>query len=129
MQARRTIRISTALVREYLTFAALLVFLLPLATATAAQARLTAAEPTSSANVVNIDNFSFAPKELTIAAGTQITWTNKDDVPHTIVSVDHQFKSKTLDTDEKFSFIFQSAGTYEYFCSIHPKMTGKIIVK
>ena len=81
------------------------------------------------AHEVSIDNFSFAPMEMTISAGSQVTWINKDDVPHTVVSVDHQFKSKALDTDEKFSFTFQNPGTYEYFCSVHPKMTGKIIVK
>ena len=78
---------------------------------------------------VNIDNFSFTPMEMTIPAGLQVTWINKDDVPHTVVSVDHQFKSKALDTDEKFSFTFSNPGTYEYFCSVHPKMTGKIVVK
>jgi plastocyanin len=78
---------------------------------------------------VSIDNFSFTPMEMTIPAGSQVTWVNKDDVPHTVVSVDHQFKSKALDTDEKFSFTFPNPGTYEYFCSVHPKMTGKIIVK
>ncbi len=81
------------------------------------------------AHEVNIDNFSFTPMEITISAGSQVTWINKDDVPHTVVSVDHQFKSKALDTDEKFSFTFPNPGTYEYFCSVHPKMTGKIVVK
>jgi plastocyanin len=78
---------------------------------------------------VSIDNFSFAPMEMTIPAGSRVTWINKDDVPHTVVSVDHKFKSRALDTDEKFSFTFPDPGTYEYFCSVHPKMTGKIIVK
>lgn len=78
---------------------------------------------------ITIDNFSFAPMQLTIPVGTRITWINKDDVPHTIVSVDRQFKSKALDTDESFSFTFQGPGTYEYFCSVHPKMTGKIVVR
>jgi plastocyanin len=80
-------------------------------------------------NAVTIDNFSFGPMQLEVAAGTQVTWINKDDVPHTVVSVDHKFKSRALDTDEKFSSTFQDAGTYEYFCSVHPKMTGKIVVK
>jgi plastocyanin len=80
-------------------------------------------------NVVSIDNFSFTPMELTISAGTPVTWTNKDDVPHTVVSVDHKFKSQVLDTDEKFSFTFATPGAYEYFCSVHPKMVGKIVVK
>ena len=81
------------------------------------------------ANVVSIDNFSFTPMELTVSPGTQVTWTNKDDVPHTVSSVDRKFKSEALDTDEKFSFTFKDPGTYEYFCSVHPKMTGKIIVE
>jgi plastocyanin len=81
------------------------------------------------AHEVSIDNFSFTPMDMTIPAGSQVTWINKDDVPHTVVSVDHQFKSRALDTDEKFSFTFQNPGTYEYFCSVHPKMTGKIVVK
>jgi len=90
---------------------------------------VTDAQDKPATNEVNIDNFMFTPMELTIAPGAQVTWVNKDDVPHTIVSVDHKFKSKALDTDEKFSFTFQDPGTYEYFCSVHPKMTGKIIVK
>ena len=78
---------------------------------------------------VKIDNFSFGPATLTVAVGTSVTWTNRDDIPHTVVSTDGVFKSKVLDTDEKFSFTFSKAGTYPYFCSIHPKMTGKVIVQ
>jgi plastocyanin len=80
---------------------------------------------------VKIDNFSFGPAALTVSAGTMVTWTNRDDIPHTVVSTDDPkiFKSKVLDTDEKFSFTFSKAGTYSYFCSIHPKMTGKVIVQ
>lgn len=78
---------------------------------------------------VKIDNFSFGPTELTVPVGTTVTWTNRDDIPHTVVSVDKVFKSKVLDTDEKFSFTFNTAGTYPYFCSIHPKMTGKVVVQ
>ncbi len=78
---------------------------------------------------VKIDNFSFGPATLTVPVGTTITWTNRDDIPHTVVSTDGVFKSKVLDTDEKFSFTFGKAGTYPYFCSIHPKMTGKVIVQ
>jgi plastocyanin len=89
----------------------------------------TAAQEQPAAKEVTIDNFSFGPMELTIPAGTQVTWVNKDDVPHVVMSVDHKFKSKALDTDDKFSFTFQDPGTYEYFCAVHPKMTGKIIVK
>jgi len=78
---------------------------------------------------VKIDNFSFGPATLTVPVGTTIAWTNRDDIPHTVVSTDGVFKSKVLDTDEKFSFTFSKAGTYPYFCSIHPKMTGKVIVQ
>jgi plastocyanin len=80
---------------------------------------------------VKIDNFTFGPAALTVPVGATVTWTNKDDIPHTVVSTDDPkaFKSKVLDTDEKFSFTFSKAGTYPYFCSIHPKMTGKVIVQ
>jgi plastocyanin len=79
---------------------------------------------------VAIDNFSFLPKEIAVAAGTTVVWTNHDDVPHVVASADDQFKkSAALDTDESFSHTFTTAGTFTYFCSIHPHMTGKIIVK
>jgi len=79
--------------------------------------------------MVKIDNFSFGPGNLTISTGTTVTWTNNDDVPHTVVSDDKVFKSKALDTDDKFSYTFTKPGTYNYFCSVHPKMTAKIEVK
>ncbi len=79
---------------------------------------------------ITIDNFSFAPQTLTVPAGTEVTWVNHDDIPHTVVSEDKTtFKSRALDTDEKFSFTFSKPGTYTYFCSIHPKMTAKVIVQ
>ena len=79
---------------------------------------------------VKIDNFSFSPAELTVTAGTTVKWTNRDDIPHTIVSEDKTtFKSKALDTDESFSFTFAKPGTYSYFCSVHTKMTAKIVVQ
>jgi|SRR5271170_6753635 len=80
---------------------------------------------------VKIDNFSFGPMETTVPVGTTVTWVNRDDIPHTVVSTDEPklFKSKVLDTDEKFSFTFDKAGTYSYFCSIHPKMTARVVVK
>jgi plastocyanin len=78
---------------------------------------------------VKIDNFSFGPATLTVPAGTTVSWTNRDDIPHTVVSTDGVFKSKVLDTDDKFSFTFSKAGSYPYFCSIHPKMTGKVVVQ
>jgi plastocyanin len=78
-----------------------------------------------------IDNFSFAPATLAVAVGTTVTWTNRDDIPHTVVSTDDPkaFKSKVLDTDEKFSYTFTKPGTFSYFCSVHPKMTGTVVVK
>ena len=78
---------------------------------------------------VKIDNFSFAPQTLTVPVGATVTWTNRDDIPHTAVSTDGVFKSKVMDTDEKFSYTFTKPGTYPYYCTIHPKMTGKVIVQ
>jgi plastocyanin len=78
---------------------------------------------------VKIDNFSFVPAALTVKAGTQITWTNGDDIPHTVVSNGPTFKSKVLATGEKFTFTADKPGTYSYFCSIHPNMTGKVVVE
>jgi plastocyanin len=77
-----------------------------------------------------IDNFTFFPNTISIAAGTTITWTNHDSVPHVVASADNQFKkSPVLKTGQRFSKAFAAAGTYSYFCSIHPRMTGKIVVK
>jgi 3',5'-cyclic-AMP phosphodiesterase len=78
---------------------------------------------------VKIDNFSFTPKSLTITAGATVTWTNHDDIPHNVVSTEKKFSSPVLDTDQAFSFQFQQAGTYPYFCKIHPMMTGTIVVE
>jgi plastocyanin len=91
--------------------------------------RAAAQEKAATTAAVKIDNFSFGPTALTVPVGTSVTWTNRDDIPHTVVSTDGVFKSKALDTDDKFSFVFTKAGTYLYFCSIHPKMTGTVIVK
>jgi plastocyanin len=79
-------------------------------------------------NDIVVDNFSFAPTPATVPVGTTVTWTNHDDVPHTIVSVERQFKSPVLDTDERFSHRFDTPGRYQYFCSLHPKMTGQVDV-
>jgi plastocyanin len=83
------------------------------------------------AKEVKIDNFVFQPATLKIAIGTTVTWVNHDDIPHTVVGTDKEksFKSKVLDTDEKFSFAFTKAGKYPYFCSLHPKMTGEVLVQ
>ena len=78
---------------------------------------------------VSIDNFTFNPQKLTVKAGTTVTWTNKDDIPHAIAAVSKQFKSKTLDTDDAYSFTFTTPGSYEYFCSLHPHMTGTVVVE
>ena len=81
------------------------------------------------ANAVTIDNFTFTPPELTVAVGTTVKWVNHDDIPHTVVDKNKSFRSKALDTDNEYSFTFASAGTYDYFCGLHPHMQGKIIVK
>ncbi len=78
---------------------------------------------------IKIDNFTFAPSTLTVKAGTNVTWRNEDDIPHTVASSARLFKSKALDTDDSFSFTFNDAGTYEYFCSLHPHMKGTIVVE
>src|SRR2546426_6244559 len=88
-----------------------------------------AAQAQGSSVEVKISNFVFGPQPVTISAGTIVTWINRDDIPHTVVSSDGAFKSKVLDTDDKFSFTFAKPGTYPYFCSIHPKMTAKVIVQ
>jgi plastocyanin len=77
---------------------------------------------------VSIDNFTFQPAELTVKVGTTVTWTNHDDIPHTVVSAG-KFRSKTMDTDDHYSFTFTAAGDYKYFCSLHPHMTGTIKVE
>jgi plastocyanin len=81
------------------------------------------------ANEVRIDNFVFNPAELTIAVGTTVKFVNHDDIPHTVVDKNKAFRSKALDTDDTFSFTFANAGTYDYFCGLHPHMTAKIVVK
>jgi len=81
-------------------------------------------------NTVTIDNFFFTPAALTVKAGTTVTWTNKDDIPHGIGATNNAFpKSKALDTDDSYSFTFTTPGTYQYFCYLHPKMVGSIVVE
>jgi plastocyanin len=77
---------------------------------------------------VNIDNFAFTPKELTVKAGTTIVFRNRDDIPHSVVGSKGEFHSKALDTDDSFSFTFTKAGTYDYSCGLHPRMQGMIVV-
>lgn len=78
---------------------------------------------------VKIDNFTFGPVALTVPVNSTVMWVNKDDIPHTVVAKDGAFKSKALDTDQKFSFKFDKPGTYSYYCSVHPKMVGTIVVQ
>jgi len=91
--------------------------------AAAASAPAAAAGP-----AVHISNFTFGPAMLKVRVGQTVTWTNDDDIPHTVVATDHSFKSKVLDTGEHFSFTFTHAGLVSYFCSLHPHMTGKVMV-
>ena len=78
---------------------------------------------------VVVDNFSFTPAAAAVPVGTTVTWTNHDDIPHNVVSPEQKFKSPVLDTDETFSHTFEAAGTYKYYCSIHPRMTGQVVVR
>jgi len=79
---------------------------------------------------VGIDNFTFNPQKLTVKAGTTVTWTNRDDIPHGIAATGNSFaRSGALDTDDHYSFTFTTPGTYQYFCYIHPHMTGTIVVE
>ena len=87
------------------------------------------AAPVPPAAAVTIGNFTFKAPVVTVKAGTTVTWTNGDDIPHTVVSRDGVFRSKVLDTGDRFSFTFAKAGQFGYFCSLHPHMTGTIIVK
>lgn len=90
-----------------------------------------AAQPAAAGEevTVSIDNFTFTPAEVTVVPGTTVTWVNNDDIPHTVVDKKQAFRSKVLDTEGKFSFTFMTAGDFTYFCSLHPHMTGKVMVK
>lgn len=82
------------------------------------------------ASAVSIDNFTFVLQTLTVKAGTTVTWTNKDDIPHGIASANNAFtRSKAMDTDDSYSHTFITPGSYQYFCYIHPHMTGTIVVE
>jgi plastocyanin len=88
-----------------------------------------ASAPAPTGTEVKIDNFAFNPAVITVKAGTQVIWINKDDIPHTVDSSEGKFKSSALDTDDKFEFKFSEPGEYPFFCRMHPKMTGKVIVQ
>jgi plastocyanin len=92
-------------------------------------ARADQALPAPKTVAVDVDNFKFSVAMLEVAVGTTVTWTNHDDVPHTVVSTTKVFKSAPLDTGDSFSFTFKEAGTFAYFCSLHPHMTATVIVK
>jgi plastocyanin len=77
---------------------------------------------------ITIDNFTFGPADLTVPVGTVVTWSNHDDIPHSIVATDKAFRSAALDTNDSYTFTFKTAGTFAYFCGLHPHMTGKVIV-
>ncbi|MDO9713921.1 cupredoxin domain-containing protein [Paracraurococcus lichenis] len=80
---------------------------------------------------ISIDNFTFSPALITIGPGTRVVWTNRDDIPHTILGRDDPLtlRSPPLDTDDVFSFVFTAPGTYRYFCSLHPHMQGAVVVR
>ena len=77
---------------------------------------------------VKIDNFTFGPQKLTVKVGDTVTWTNEDDIPHTVVSIGH-YRSQALDTGDKFTFTFKTPGTFQYFCGLHPQMQGTVEVQ
>src|SRR5262245_24051998 len=98
-------------------------------TSAAVAALLLLAAPARAEDVaVKIGNFTFGPQELKVKAGTMVTWINEDDIPHTVVSPNN-FRSKALDTEGSYSFTFTTPGTYKYFCSLHPHMTGTVVVE
>ena len=93
-------------------------------------ATMAVANPAQVATVeVKIDNFTFNPQQITVKAGDTVTWVNHDDIPHTVTSKIMAFRSKAMDTDDKFSFTFATPGKFDYFCSLHPHMTGTIVVE
>jgi amicyanin len=101
----------------------------PIIGAMLAVASVAAVAAQDATNVVSIDNFTFTPPELTVAVGTTVKWINHDDIPHLVVNKDKTIRSKALDTDDSFSYTFASAGTFDYFCGLHPHMVGKVVVK
>jgi plastocyanin len=118
--------------KVFLSASAAALLVLSLSLSNASHTRAAAGEQNGSSDKyqVKIDNFSFTPATLTVPAGATVTWVNQDDVPHTVVSSDDKgIKSPVLDTDQKFTHTFTQAGTYAYYCSIHPKMIGKVNVQ
>jgi plastocyanin len=99
--------------------------------ATTRGAAASAAPQATAQASIEIDNFSFKPRQLEVKAGTAVTWVNRDDVPHTATAkgTAPAFNSRTLDTDDRYTFTFEKPGTYSYFCKIHPHMTATVVVK
>jgi plastocyanin len=85
--------------------------------------------PSIDASSIEIRKFAFAPKEITVAPGTKVTWTNRDETPHTISAADKTFLSKAMDTDDRYEYTFASEGDFSYFCTLHPFMTGIVHVR
>jgi plastocyanin len=112
-------------------YAALVIAVLIALMIVAGSPRLRASDkqPATTRTAVTIDNFTFGPQTVTVPVGATVTWNNHDDIPHTAVSTDGVFRSKVMDTNESFTYTFTKAGTYPYYCTIHPKMTGQVLVK
>lgn len=100
----------------------------PAARTNIAAASKPASHPAASAQDVKIENFTFKDKEITVKVGTTVRWVNEDDIPHNIVAKDMSFKSKVLDTGDEFSYTFTKPGVFDYFCGLHPHMTGRVTV-
>ena len=114
--------------RAVFPFAVLLGLVALLLTGHSSSASLHAQDKPSRVSVT-IDNFNFAPNSITVAVGTTVVWTNHDDVPHNVTNPGKAFKSPALDTGEHWEYTFTTAGTFDYYCTIHPKMTGKVVVQ
>ena len=115
------------LTKRNLSFALTLALLVVGFTVYSLSARAHAA--TANTNEIVIQNFAFEPSTLTVKVGEKVTWVNRDDEPHTATATDKRFNSKTLENGDRFSTEFTAPGTYNYYCALHPKMTGQIIVK
>ena len=122
-QALTATRLIGAIILAGLTAAA------PVAGSSSTRAAEAVAASSAAGATVRIDNFTFAPATLTVPVGTTVTWVNADDLPHTIAAKDRRFKSKALDTDDTFAHTFSTPGRFEYFCSLHPHITGTIVVE
>ncbi|MCE4226901.1 cupredoxin family copper-binding protein [Methylobacterium sp. C25] len=116
--------LASALIRAHIRERLAAALALPIV-ALAASSIAMAGEPVT----IRIDNFTFGPETVTVAPGTKVIWINGDDIPHTVVSQTKLFRSKALDTDDRYTFTFDAPGEYPYFCSLHPHMTGKVVVK